>query len=66
MLVIHPFSDSVLAAAVEIGAQQMLRGADAVYAGTAAILGAQLISWDGTLISRSGALSPIEWVELNR
>ncbi len=61
-LTFHPISDGVLAAALDLGTRHLLRGADSIYAATATFFHAQLISWDNTLTSRAGALSPSEWL----
>lgn len=64
-LVLHPMNDQLLAIAAQLGARQLLRGADALYAATAAMLNAPLISWDEELIRRTGALSPTDWLAAN-
>jgi predicted nucleic acid-binding protein len=59
---LEPISASLLAAAERIGVDCRLRGADALYAATAAQLGCPLVSWDSELMSRGGALSPRDWL----
>ena len=57
---------TLLEAASGIGTQCFLRGADAIYAATAKLHDAQLISWNGEHIERGGALSPDAWLLQNR
>lgn len=61
---LEALSDELLFEAAELGLERRLRAADALYAATAARLGASLLSWDSELIARAGALSPRDW--LNR
>jgi predicted nucleic acid-binding protein len=61
-LVLHPVNDGLLAMAKDLGVRQLLRGADALYAATAALLRAPLISWDDELVSRAGATTPEQWL----
>ncbi|HVS01665.1 MAG TPA: hypothetical protein VMT16_02765 [Thermoanaerobaculia bacterium] len=51
-----------LAAAERLGVDCRLRGADALYAATAAQLGCPWLSWDAELVTRGGALSPRDWL----
>lgn len=62
LLSLQPLDGALLAAAARLGVQQLLRGADALYAATAEISGAQLVSWDEELIRRAGAISPTDWL----
>jgi predicted nucleic acid-binding protein len=59
---LHPLDDRLLALAREIGVQQMLRGADAVYAATARIAATPLITWDDELVQCAGGLTPDSWL----
>ena len=59
---LEPLGDDLLAGAERLGVDHRLRGADALYAVTAARLGCPLLSWDSDLITRSGALSPRDWL----
>jgi predicted nucleic acid-binding protein len=63
-LVLHPINDQLLVMAAQLGAGQLLRGADALYVATAAMLNAPLVSWDEELIRRAGAISPTDWLAL--
>jgi predicted nucleic acid-binding protein len=62
LLVLHPLDELLLATATQLGIQQLLRGADALYAATAAMLNAPLISWDTELVHRAGAITPADWL----
>lgn len=59
---LEPLSGALLAAAERIGIDRRLRGADALYAATAARLGGPLLSWDSELITRGGAMLPPAWL----
>lgn len=61
-LQLHPLDDRLLDLAREIGVQQLLRGADAVYAATARIVAAPLVTWDDELIQRAGGMTPDSWL----
>jgi predicted nucleic acid-binding protein len=61
----YPHDEDLLREALRLGTQQFLRGADALYAATAALTGAQLISWDNELVRRAGALTPTAWLDAN-
>jgi predicted nucleic acid-binding protein len=62
---LEPLTGALLAAAERLGIDCRLRGADALYAATAARLGCPLLSWDSELITRGGALSPRDWLAAN-
>ncbi|MGH7658556.1 MAG: type II toxin-antitoxin system VapC family toxin [Gemmatimonadales bacterium] len=64
-LVLHPLDNRFLDAAHEIGIRHLLRGADALYAATARILDAPLVTWDDELVQRTGALTPDAWIANN-
>ena len=53
---------SFLSHALTIGTRAFLRGTDTLYAATAAIHAAQLVSWDDELIRRAGAVTPAQWL----
>ena len=55
----------LLAQALLTGPRSFLRGADALYAATAIIYSAQLITWDDELIRRAGAVTPTDWLAAN-
>jgi len=61
-LKLHPIDEPCLLAAREIGVRLLLRGADALYAATAELVTAPLISWDDELVQRAGALTPDMWL----
>lgn len=61
-LVLHPVDERCLATAHALGVKQLLRGTDALYAATAAIILAPLISWDTELVERAGAMTPDRWL----
>lgn len=62
---LFPHDEQLISEALRLGTQQFLRGADALYAATAQISGAQLISWDNELVQRAGALTPTDWLDAN-
>ncbi len=57
-----PLDGPVLDAAVKAGTTALLRGGDAIFAATAHMRSAQLVSWDQELIHRAGAVSPTDWL----
>jgi predicted nucleic acid-binding protein len=65
LLTLHALDETLLAAAIRLGAQQLLRSADALYAATAAIYRTQLVSWDAELIQRAGAVMPTDLLAAN-
>ena len=64
-LTLHPLDDQFLKTARELGVQLLLRGADALYAATAKLLEAPLITWDDELMRRAGSLTPDAWLAAN-
>jgi predicted nucleic acid-binding protein len=58
-----PVDDNLLQEALRTGTNQRLRGADALYAATVRVSGAQLISWDNELVQRIGAITPTGWLD---
>jgi predicted nucleic acid-binding protein len=62
LLSLQPLDDALLAAAIRLGVYRLLRGADALYAATAELSSAQLVSWDEELIQRAGAITPTDWL----
>jgi predicted nucleic acid-binding protein len=54
----HPVDETLLSAAHQVGTSAFLRGADALYAATAQLTGAQLVSWDNELVRRVEAVTP--------
>lgn len=57
-----PLDSGAVERAQLIGTEQYLRAADAIYAAEAVSAGIPLISWDGELIKRAGAMSPSTWL----
>jgi predicted nucleic acid-binding protein len=62
---LEPLSEALLAEAESLGIERRLRGADSLYAATAARLDCPLLSWDSELVTRGGALSPRDWLAAN-
>lgn len=65
-LVLHPMDDRCISTAREIGVRQLLRGADALYAATAKLFAAPLVTWDDELVDRAGACTPETWLADHR
>ncbi|MGI9077511.1 MAG: type II toxin-antitoxin system VapC family toxin [Gemmatimonadaceae bacterium] len=61
-LALHPLDDQFFETARELGVQLLLRGGDALYAATAKLLEAPLITWDDELVKRAKALTPDTWL----
>lgn len=61
-LEMHPMDERLLATARQMGVQRMLRGAHALYAATASLVGAPLITWDDELVKRAGGVTPETWL----
>jgi predicted nucleic acid-binding protein len=61
-LVEIPLDAQVLAHALRIGTRGRLRGADALYAATAARYHTRLIAWDAELNQRAGGITPTAWM----
>lgn len=59
---LEPMDDDLLATALHLGTALRLRGGDALYAATAALLACPLLSWDAELVARGGAESPRTWL----
>lgn len=57
-----PVDAPLLSVATGLGAQALLRGADALYAAAAKAAGGTLISWDAELIERGGVQAPTDWL----
>ena len=51
--------------AIQVGTRSFLRAGDALYAALAQGVECQLVSWDGELIERAGAITPDDWIEHN-
>ena len=61
----QPLNRAMFRQALEVGTRRFLRSGDALYAALAAWLNAEIVSWDGELIDRAGALTPTGWIERN-
>ena len=60
---LEPLTDALLSEAVRLGTGYRLRAADALYAATAALrTEGRLVSWDGELVARAGAVTPTQWL----
>jgi len=63
LLHLEPLDDKLLLGALRLGTKFRLRAADALYAATAALrTDGVLVSWDGDLIERAGAVTPTAWL----
>jgi predicted nucleic acid-binding protein len=62
LLVLHPLDERCLHTAESLGVRARLRAGDALYAATAALLEAPLVSWDTELVERAAALTPEAWL----
>lgn len=62
MLTLLAVDDALLESAIAFGRERGLRGMDALYAATAALMDAPLVSWDVELIQRASAKSPTQWM----
>jgi predicted nucleic acid-binding protein len=65
LIQVVPLNEALLTLAAQLGTQQFLRGADALYAASAQLTGDVLVSWDNELIRRAGALTPTDWLAAN-
>ncbi|MES2920198.1 MAG: PIN domain-containing protein [Verrucomicrobiota bacterium] len=61
----YPVSTVLLAKALSLGTTKFLRGADALYSGTAELNGCDLVSWDKEHLQRAGAWTPEDWLIAN-
>ena len=52
----------MLRQAVRVGTRDFLRSGDAPHAALAEGIEGELVSWDGELIERAGALTPEGWI----
>ena len=58
----HSLNRAMLRQAIQIGTRDFLRSGDALYAALAERMKGELVSWDGELIDRAGALTPQGWI----
>ena len=61
----HSSNRAMLRKAIAVGTREFLRSGDALYAALAEGLECRVVTWDGELIERAGALTPHEWIEHN-
>ena len=61
----HPVNAVLLAKALSLGTTKFMRGADALYSATAAVVGCDLVSWDKEHLQRAGAVTPDDWLTAN-
>jgi predicted nucleic acid-binding protein len=52
----------LIADSLDCGTRCLLRGADAIYAATAALTGTMLITWDSELLERAAGTTPADWL----
>jgi predicted nucleic acid-binding protein len=64
-VVIIAVDSKLIDEAVRFGTRSFIRGADALYAATAVLYSADLISWDNELVQRAGAVTPAGWLSAN-
>lgn len=65
LLTLLPVNERLLLTAADLGIRYRLRGADALYAATAALAKAPLVTWGAELIQRAGAMTPSDWLSNN-
>lgn len=53
---------TMLRRAVRVGTRMSVRSGDALYAALAEGMEGEVVSWDGELIERAGALTPEGWI----
>lgn len=61
----HPVNAALLDKALTIGITRFLRGADALYCATAALVSCELVSWDNEHLRRASARTPDDWLLSN-
>jgi predicted nucleic acid-binding protein len=61
----HRLDPLLVRRAIDVGTRQLLRAGDAVYATLAEMIGGEVVSWDGELIGRAGAVTPDAWLKRN-
>jgi len=61
-LVLYPMDERLLEVARELGTTRLLRAADALYAATASLAAAPLVTWDDELVERAEAVTPDTWL----
>ena len=58
----YSLNRAMLRQAIRVGTRDFLRSGDALYAALAEGIEGELVSWDGELIERGGALTPEGWI----
>ncbi len=61
----YSLNRTMLRQAIEVGTRDFLRSGDALYAALREGMEGEVVSWDGELIERAGALTPEGWIERN-
>ena len=65
LITTHSLSRAMLRQAIQVGTRDFLRSGDSLYAALEERMEGELVSWDGELIKRAGALTPERWIERN-
>ncbi len=65
-LTLHPLDHRLASAALDSGLKQALRGADALYAGTAVLSDSIVVAWDAELVSRTLGQTPRQWLDAHK
>ena len=63
LITAHSLDPALLRRAIDVGTRKLLRAGDAVYAAVAELTGGEVVTWDGELIQRMGAVTPEEWTD---
>jgi predicted nucleic acid-binding protein len=63
LVTVHPLDRSLLRRAIAVGTARLVRAGDAVYAAVSDVTDGEIVSWDAELIQRSGAVTPLEWLQ---
>ena len=58
----YSLNRTMLRRAVRVGTRMFVRSGDALYAALAEGMEGEVVSWDGELIERAGALTPEGWI----
>jgi predicted nucleic acid-binding protein len=66
MLQLVEVDSRLIADSLDCGTRCLLRGADAIYAATAALTGTTLITWDSELLVRAAGTTPAVWLSRQR
>ena len=58
----YSLNRAMLRQAIQVGTRDFLRSGDALYTALAEGIEGEVVSWDGELIERAGALTPEGWI----